>query len=31
MQDAKGGSSKWINEKQFIKTKFEWQEGFGLS
>jgi REP element-mobilizing transposase RayT len=29
MQDAKGGSSKWINEKQFMKAKFEWQEGFG--
>ena len=29
MQDVKGGSSKWINEKKFIKAKFEWQEGFG--
>ena len=29
MQDVKGGSSKWINEKNFIKAKFEWQEGFG--
>ena len=29
IQDAKGGSSKWINEKKFIKEKFEWQEGFG--
>jgi putative transposase len=29
MQDVKGGSSKWINEKNFIKEKFEWQEGFG--
>ena len=29
MQDIKGGSSKWINEKKFIKAKFEWQEGFG--
>lgn len=28
IQDAKGGSSKWINEKKFIKEKFEWQEGF---
>jgi len=29
MQDVKGSSSKWINEKKFIKEKFEWQEGFG--
>ena len=29
MQDIKGSSSKWINEKQFIKSKFEWQEGYG--
>jgi putative transposase len=29
MQDVKGGSSKWINEKKFIKEKFEWQGGFG--
>ena len=29
MQDIKGSSSKWINEKKFLKVKFEWQEGFG--
>lgn len=29
MQDIKGSSSKWINEKKFIKEKFEWQEGYG--
>jgi putative transposase len=29
MQDIKGDSSKWINEKRFIKTKFAWQEGYG--
>ncbi len=29
MQDIKGSSSKWINEKKFIKGKFEWQEGYG--
>lgn len=29
MQDIKGSSSKWINEKKFMKEKFEWQEGFG--
>jgi REP element-mobilizing transposase RayT len=29
MQDVKGSSSKWINEKKFIERKFEWQEGYG--
>ena len=29
MQDIKGCSSKWINEKKFLKVKFEWQEGYG--
>jgi len=29
MQDIKGSSSKWINEKKFIKHKFEWQQGYG--
>jgi len=29
MQDIKGGSSKWINEKKFIRGKFSWQEGYG--
>jgi len=29
MQDIKGGSSKWINLKNFLKIKFEWQEGYG--
>lgn len=29
MQDIKANSSKWINEKNFINDKFEWQEGFG--
>ncbi len=29
MQDVKGNSSKWINEKKFLKVKFEWQEGYG--
>ena len=29
MQDIKGSSSKWINERKFIKAKFEWQEGYG--
>lgn len=29
MQDIKGDSSKWINNKCIINRKFSWQEGFG--
>jgi putative transposase len=29
LQDIKGDSSKWINNKKFIRGKFSWQEGFG--
>ncbi|HMG83959.1 MAG TPA: IS200/IS605 family transposase [Ferruginibacter sp.] len=29
LQNVKGNSSKWINEKKFTKKKFEWQEGYG--
>ena len=29
MQDVKGSSSKWINEKGFLNQKFEWQDGYG--
>jgi putative transposase len=29
MQDIKGDSSKWINQKGFIKSRFSWQEGYG--
>lgn len=29
MQKIKANSSKWINEKKFLKVKFEWQEGYG--
>lgn len=29
MQDIKGNSFKWINEKKFLKIKFEWQSGYG--
>lgn len=29
IQDVKANSSKWINERQFIKSKFSWQEGYG--
>lgn len=29
MQEVKANSSRWINEKKFIKEKFEWQSGYG--
>jgi REP element-mobilizing transposase RayT len=29
LQDIKGNSSKWINERKFIKGKFIWQAGYG--
>ena len=29
MQDVKGSSSKWINDKKFVKGKFSWQQGYG--
>jgi putative transposase len=29
VRDIKAGSSKFINEKRWIKGKFNWQEGFG--
>ena len=29
LQDIKADSSQWINEKNFLKIKFEWQEGYG--
>jgi REP element-mobilizing transposase RayT len=29
MQDIKGNSSLWINQKRLIKGKFSWQEGYG--
>ncbi len=29
VRDIKSNSSKWINEKGFIKSKFSWQIGFG--
>jgi len=29
MQDIKGDSSKWINEKGYVKGKFSWQAGYG--
>ena len=29
LQDIKGNSSKWINQKGVIRGKFSWQEGYG--
>lgn len=29
LQDIKGNSSRWINERKFLKSKFSWQEGYG--
>lgn len=29
LQDIKGDSSRWINERKFLKGKFSWQEGYG--
>lgn len=29
LQDIKANSSKWINEKKFVKGKFCWQAGYG--
>jgi REP element-mobilizing transposase RayT len=29
MQDIKGSSSTWINNRKFTKGRFQWQEGYG--
>jgi len=29
MQDIKGSSSTWINERRLTKGRFQWQEGYG--
>jgi REP element-mobilizing transposase RayT len=29
LQDIKGSSSKWINEKKVFRGHFSWQEGYG--
>ena len=29
MQDIKGDSSKWINQKEYVPGKFTWQAGYG--
>lgn len=28
VRDIKANSSKWINEKKYLKVKFQWQNGF---
>jgi putative transposase len=30
VRDIKAGSSKWINERQLIRGRFQWQQGFGV-
>ena len=30
VKSIKISSSKWINEKKFLRTKFQWQEGYGV-
>ena len=30
MQDVKAGSSQWINDNKFCKSRFEWQSGYGV-
>ncbi len=30
MSAVKANSSKWINEQNFLKTKFQWQDGYGV-
>ena len=29
LQDIKGNSSQWINNRKFVRGKFSWQEGYG--
>ena len=29
MQDVKGDSSKWINQKNLVRGRFSWQSGYG--
>lgn len=29
MSTVKANSSKWINEQHFLKSKFQWQDGYG--
>ena len=30
MREVKANSSKWINEKHYPRSKFEWQSGYGV-
>jgi putative transposase len=30
IQTIKANSSRWINEQGFLRTRFEWQEGYGV-
>jgi REP element-mobilizing transposase RayT len=29
VRDVKSNSAKWLNEQAFLKSKFNWQEGYG--
>jgi len=29
MEQVKSGSSKWLNDKKYIRGKFSWQDGYG--
>jgi putative transposase len=29
IQDVKGSSARWINDKKLVHSKFSWQEGYG--
>jgi REP element-mobilizing transposase RayT len=29
LQDIKGDSSKWVNDKRLVYGKFQWQKGYG--
>lgn len=29
VRDIKANSSRWINDRKFVRGKFQWQEGFG--
>lgn len=29
MKDVKGSSSRWINDRGFVTSRFEWQQGYG--
>ena len=30
IREIKTNTSKWVNEKNFTKQRFEWQEGYGV-